>query len=591
MAGYSRNVTDEIRRRVGILEVVSPHVTLRRAGRNYKGLCPFHSEKTPSFSVDPERGFFYCFGCHAGGDVFDFLMRMESVAFGEALRELAERAGVRLERTPEDAGRAGERERLLRTVAEAAAFYRAQLTGETGTVARRYLASRGVDPEIRDAFGLGFAPAGWDHLLRALHAQGFDAVVAEQAGLAVPRSAGEGHYDALRQRLVFPIRDLQGRPIAFGGRALDDSTPKYLNTRETPLFVKGKTLYALSEAREVIRETGEAIVVEGYMDALTCHQFGIRNNVASLGTALTLDQVLLLKRFASRAVLVYDADAAGAEAAERGLGLFDQAEMPVRVAVLPGTSDPDAFLRVHGPEEFRRVLGEAQPVFEYRLAMAWRRHDSRTIEGKVGIVDEMSQLISLAVHPVRQAEYVRLLAARLDVREEAIRGQLRRTGRGKETAGPAPVQMSPVPEAVGRTGAEQLLLHLLVANASVREAFRGAVTPEIFKEAGHRALAEALFGGDAEAADPGRVRERLRDETAVSLLSRFLIAEPPAGDPRRVAEGCVRQIRRYTLQERVDALLEAHRDADRMRDRARMNALKAELEEVYRELKVSAQAP
>ncbi len=582
----ARDVTDEIRRRVGILDVVSQHVTLRRAGRSYKGLCPFHAEKTPSFTVDPEKGFFYCFGCHAGGDVFDFVMRIGSASFSEARKELAERAGVRLERTPVEEQRAGERERLLRAVAEAAAYYRAQLAGDAGAAARRYLAARGVGQATQEALRLGYAPAGWDHLLRTLRGRGFDAAVLEQAGLVIPRPGGEGHYDALRERLVFPIHDTQGRPVAFGGRVIGDGTPKYLNTRETSLFVKGRTLYALDAARQAIRETGEAVVVEGYMDALACHQFGVRNAVASLGTALTLDQVLLLKRFASRAVLVYDADAAGVDAAERGLGVFEQAELPVRVAVLPGEADPDAFLRKEGPEAFRRAVEGALPIFEYRLATAGRRHDPRTVEGKVGIVDEMAQLIITVPNPVRQAEYVRLLAEHLGVREDAVRGQLRRAGAGRgrdEVMRPA-APVRPVPDATARAGAERLLLHLMVADASVREAIRGVVGPESFREAGHRELAAALLAPDAQGADPGRLRERLRDETAVSILSRFLIAEPPAkGDLKRVAEGCLRQLRRFALQERIDALREAHRAADRANDRARRDALWAQLEEAYRE--------
>lgn len=592
-----REATDEVRRRVSILEVVSPHVTLRRAGRSYKGLCPFHSEKTPSFTVDPERGFFYCFGCHAGGDVFDFVMRMGSLPFKDALKELADRAGVRLPQTPVEERRAGERERLLRAVAEAAAWFRAQLAGPAGAAAGQYLASRGVDAGTAAAFRLGYAPDGWDHLLRALRARGFDAPVLEQAGLVIARPGGDGHYDALRDRVVFPIHDLQGRPVAFGGRALGQGTPKYLNTRETPLFAKGKTLYALDAAREAIRDTDEAVVVEGYMDALSCHQFGIRNAVASLGTALTLDQVLLLKRFAARVVLVYDADAAGVDAAERSLGLFDQAELPVRVAVLPGQADPDAFLRAHGPEAFRRHLAEAQPIFEYRLAMAVRRHDPGTVEGKVGIVDELAQLIITVSHPVRQAEYVRLLAERLGVREDAIRGQLRRVGRRDGPGHPAAAEVRPASEATARVGAERLLLHLMVADAAVRGAFRGTIEPGMFRDAGHRALAKALLAADAPDADPGRLRERLRDETAVSLLSRFLIAEPPAGAPGgdrahsggaplRVAGECIRRIRRFALQERVDELLALLGDADRARDPARVEALQTELREVYRELKV-----
>jgi len=616
MAGRSREVTDEIRRRINILDIVSMHVTLKRSGRRYTGLCPFHSEKTPSFTVNPELGFFYCFGCHAGGDVFDFVMRMGSASFPDALAELAGRAGVRLERTPEEDRQSGERERLLRTVAEAEAFYRAQLGAEDGRAARRYLADRGVDAAAAEGFRLGYAPAGWDGLLRALRARGFDGAALEQAGLAVARSGGDGQYDSLRQRLVFPIHDLQGRPVAFGGRALDDATPKYLNTRETALFVKGRTLYALDQARAAIRESGEAVVVEGYMDALACHQFGITNAVASLGTALTQDQVLLLKRFAGRAVLVYDADASGMDAAERGLGIFEQAELPVRVAVLPGGADPDEFLRDKGAEAFREVLAGARSVFDYRFAMASARHDGRTVEGKVGIVDEMSQLIIIAPNPVRQSEYVRLLAERLGVREDAIRGQIRRLAKNREetgrpAGGPPPqggtgrqgtAALRKAPEADGpvsrgadgRVGAESLLLHLLVADASVRTGVRGLIDVNVFREPVHQVLAQALLDPEAEGIEPRRLRERLRDEGAISLLSRFLIEEPPVrGDARRVAEGCLRTMRLVEVTERIDRLTAAHTEAVRGRDDGRRDQLAVELlearkeKERIRELKVS----
>ena len=608
MAGRSREVTDEIRRRINILDVVSAHVTLKRSGRRYTGLCPFHSEKTPSFTVNPELGFFYCFGCHAGGDVFDFVMRLGGVAFPDALADLADRAGVRIERTPEEERQGGERERLLRTVAEAEAYYRAQLAGEEGLAARRYLAERGVSAEAVEAFRLGFAPAGWDGLLRALRSRGFDGTALEQAGLAVARAGGDpsrsasGHYDALRNRLIFPIRDLQSRPVAFGGRALDDATPKYLNTRETALFVKGRTLFALEAARPAIRENGEAVVVEGYMDALACHQFGVGAAVASLGTALTQDQVLLLKRFASRAVLVYDADASGMDAAERGLAIFEQAELPVRVAVLPGGADPDQFLREKGPEAFREVLAGARSVFDYRFAMASARHDARTVEGKVGIVDELSQLIIIAPNPVRQSEYVRLLAERLGVREDAIRGQMRRLAKDRDEPRRPPTAPRTSQGAVGtaprgadgRAGAEALLLHLLVADAAVRSAVRGLVDADAFREPVHHALAQALLNPEAEGLEPGRLRERLRDERVISLLSRFLIEEPPVrGDARRIAEGCLRTMRLVEVGERIDRLTAEHAEAVRGRDDGRRDRLAVELlearkeKERIRELKVS----
>ncbi len=616
MVGHSRDVTDEIRSRVGILDVVSVHVTLRRAGRNYKGLCPFHSEKTPSFTVNPERGFFYCFGCHAGGDVFDFVMRIGGVPFAEARRELAERAGVRLDEGPDPERRAGDRERLLRAVAGAAAFFRAQLAGEAGRRSRDYLAARGITPDMVERFGIGYAPPGWDHLFRALRARGFEPAVLEQAGLATGRQGGDGYYDTFRDRVVFPIRDLQGRPVAFGGRALDDTTPKYLNSRETPLFVKGKTLYALDLARASIRESGDAVVVEGYVDALTCHQFGIDGAVASLGTALTLDQVLLLKRFASRVTLVYDADAAGADAATRGIGvfneagreigtardaftmpmsLFGQAELPVRVAVLPPGVDPDSFLRTEGPERFRALLAAALPIFEYRLEIAMKRHDARTVEGKVGIVDEMSQLISMMAHPVRQAECVRVLAERLGVREDAIREELRRLGTRDHGRRPArPAATVQVPQDNGRAAAEQLLVHLLVAEPGFRAPMRRAITAEMFRDPGCRVLAAALLGPEAAEEDAGALRERLRDETAISLLSRFLIAEPPVrGDMHKVAGGCVQKIRLCDLEERIAQLMAAHGEAVRAGDDARRDGLAAELlkarteKERLRELKVS----
>jgi DNA primase len=583
-----REITDEIRRRVSILDVVSSHVTLKRSGRSYKGLCPFHSEKTPSFTVDPDRGFFYCFGCHAGGDVFDFVMRMDALPFAQARQVLGERAGIRVEATPHAAEAGGERERLLRVVAEASAFFQAQLAGSAGEGARRYLAQRGVDPATGQAFRLGFAPPGWDALIRALHVRGFDGQVLEDAGLAVARQGGGGYYDALRERIIFPIHDLQGRPVAFGGRVLGDGVPRYLNTKETALFVKGKTLYALGEAREAVRDAGEAIVVEGYMDALACHQYGIRNAVASLGTALTLDQVVLLKRFAARAILVYDADDAGAGAAERVIDHFDQAEMPVRIALLTGESDPDAYLRRQGPEAFGRLCAEALPIFDYKLALARRRFEGNTVEGKVGIVNELGQLIISVRNPVRQGEYIRLLADSLGVREDAIRRQLRRIGR-IEASGPReePVESQPASGASVRVNTERLLLHLLLADGSVREALRRVVTPEIFTEAGHRELAAVLLDDYAEEQDPGRLRERLGNEAAVSLLSRFLIAERPAGNAHRMAGECVRRLRRFTLQARVDGLLDALREADRARDRERVEALQIELGELYRELKVS----
>jgi DNA primase len=551
MANVRQDARDEIRQRINLVELVSQHVALKKAGRQYKGLCPFHQEKTPSFHVDPERGLWYCFGCSQGGDAFDFVMRTGNLSFPEAMEQLAARTGVRLERTPEEARSASEREQVLRALDAAAAFYREHLAGKEGEAARAYLQRRGVDFQTARHFGLGYAPQAWDALLRHLRGRGYPPEVLERAGLVAARPGGEGYYDFLRHRLVFPIQDLQGRTVAFGGRALDEATPKYLNTRESPVFNKGRTLYALNWAREAIRETGEVVLVEGYMDALTCHQFGIRNAVASLGTALTLDHVLLLKRFAPRAVVVYDPDAAGRAASERGLQLFEEGEVPVRVAVLPAGSDPDAFLRREGPEKFRTILADALPVFEYLVAQALTRHDPRTVEGKVGLVDELVPVLGAVANPVRQSEYLRALAERFAISEDALRQRLAATRRSGRGAAQPPDAFAV--RGTKRHRAERLLLHMMVQAPEIRRRVRRDLSAEDFRDSLHRNLARVLLQTD----EPAEVlRDRLPDEASATLLTQLLFEDHGVAekDRERVLRGNVRTIRQADLEEQLQTL-------------------------------------
>lgn len=521
----SADIREEIRRRIDLVELASGHVALKKAGRHYKGLCPFHQEKTPSFHIDRERGLWHCFGCGQGGDMFDFVMRIGNQSFTEAMEILAKRAGVRLEHTPEETRRVSERDRSYHALEAAAGFFREQrLHPVTGRPARDYLTRRGVDAATADRFRLGYAPPGWDELLKALGTKGYQPSLLASGGLVQPRPSGEGFYDLFRHRLIFPILDLQDRPIAFGGRALDDQAqPKYLNSKETPVFAKGRTLYALNWAREAIRQHDEIVVVEGNMDALTCHQFGISNAVASLGTSLTADQVLLMKRFASRAILVYDADAAGMAAMERALGLFEDADLPVRVVVLP-SGDPDAFLRSFGAEEFRRLLDQAVPVFEYQVAMAAARHNPKTIDGRVRIVDELIPGIAAVSNPIRQAEYLRMLAQRFDLPEDAIRQRLRakvkaRTVRDEDL----PVTVASPDRA--RFQAERILVHLMVQEPAWREEVRRHLSADDFLDPAYRGLARALLAAPAEEAD--LLRERLDEEAHQRLLVQLVFEEAP----------------------------------------------------------------
>ncbi|MBI2247454.1 MAG: DNA primase [Armatimonadetes bacterium] len=544
----SSDIKEEIRTRVDLVELAGEHVALKKTGRYYKGLCPFHQEKTPSFHVDREKGLWHCFGCQAGGDAYDFVMRISNLSFSESVEVLARRAGVRLERTPDEARRASERDRLYRALDAAAVWYREQLLHpEKGKAARDYLKRRGVDETTAERFRLGYAPQAWDELLKALSSKGYPPTQLEKGGLINPRPSGDGHYDLLRHRLIFPIVDLQDRPVAFGGRALDQAEPKYLNTKETPLFSKGRTLYALNLAREAIRHTGEVIVVEGNMDALTCHQFGFTNAVASLGTSLTLDQVLLMKRFASQAVLVYDSDASGLRAMERAMGLFEEAEMSVRVVVLP-SGDPDAYLRETGGEAFRSLVMQALPVFEYQLAMATSRHDPKSVEGKVRITEELVPILAAVRNPIRQAEYIREVAERLDLREDALRQRLRGTVRGRSA-----VEVS-MPVLAGpdraRHQAERILLHLMVLEPPLRETVAGQLSASEFADPRHQALAGVLLGSRE---GPEVLQELIEDEEAKRLLMHLVFEEPPV-------EGKDKQ---RAVQESIDYLTRRIPDARR----------------------------
>ena len=390
--GFSTPILDEIRSRVDIVELVGRFVNLKKAGEHWKGLCPFHTEKTPSFTVNPKRGIFHCFGCGVGGDAFSFLMRQDRLAFPEAVRILAERSGVELpkERSPEVEGKL---ESLRRAMSLAAQFYIDALWAEDGAKARGYLERRGVDLEVARRFGLGWAPEGWNALLGHMGRQGVGEELLVSAGLAVRRENAPGFYDRFRGRVLFPIRDQQGRVVAFGGRGLGSEEPKYLNSPETPLYVKGQMLYALDVAREGMKQKNRAVVVEGYLDCLMAHQHGFTETVAALGTAFTVAQLSLLRRYAEEVVSVFDADAAGIKATSRleemlsdvmdirnlgwsvsRTGSFEKAEyFPIKVAVLPEGHDPDSLLRAEGAPGFQARLEAARSILDFVLDPALDR--------------------------------------------------------------------------------------------------------------------------------------------------------------------------------------------------------------------------
>jgi DNA primase len=388
MAGYSPALLDQIRTGVDIVELVGRFVNLKKSGVNWKGLCPFHGEKTPSFMVNPAKGIFHCFGCGVGGDAFGFLMRQDKLTFPEAVRTLAQQTGVALpddrERSAADSGR----DELLRVMDLAARFYEDTLWKSSGERARRYLDERGIAPEIAKRFRLGYAPDAWDGLLTFMRSERVSEDVLVATGLAIQRENRTGVYDRFRGRLLFAIRDLQGRVVAFGGRAFGDEQPKYLNSPETALYSKGQLLYAADAARETMRERQRALVVEGYIDCVMAHQHGFTEAVAALGTSFTAAQLQLLRRYTTDAVLFFDADQAGLKAAERAEALLDinpagrtwamnrtgtiedTGNLRVRVATLPAGHDPDTFLRKEGREAFEQRIAASRSLLSYALDRA-----------------------------------------------------------------------------------------------------------------------------------------------------------------------------------------------------------------------------
>jgi DNA primase len=408
-----------------IVRLVSDYVPLKAGGARLKGLCPFHHEKTPSFSVDPQLQLFYCFGCQVGGDAFKFVMLYEKLEFAEAVEFLARRWGVPLPAahpSPADDARA----KLFVLNETAAAFFRAQWSDPShGREAREYISARGVSEDVAERFGLGYAPDSWDALGNILGARGVKPHDCQVAGLAIPRKDGTGQYDRFRHRVIFPIRDVAGRVVAFGGRALGDAEPKYLNSPETPTYVKGEHLYGLDVARDAIRREGFAILVEGYLDLIALHQAGFENSVASLGTALTPAQVKLLARYAERVVVSYDGDAAGLNAAAKSLDLFLERGFDVRVAEIPAGKDPDDFIKDNGAAAYDAIVRQAPGYLDFLVARELRGRDLGRPEEKVAAINAILPKLARLDNAVLRSTWASRLAEALRIDDDIVLQELR----------------------------------------------------------------------------------------------------------------------------------------------------------------------
>ncbi|HAM55523.1 MAG TPA: DNA primase [Candidatus Rokubacteria bacterium] len=603
---FSASLLEEIRSRVDMVEMVGQFVNLKRAGENWKGLCPFHTEKTPSFTVHPKKGIFHCFGCGAGGDAFGFLMRQDRLAFPEAVRLLAQRAGVELpsERRPEAAD--GKIEALRQIMARAAEFYAEALWAPGGDKARRYLEGRGVDPEVARRFGLGYAPEGWDHLLAFMRGQSVAEEGLAQAGLVLPRQTGSGFYDRFRGRLLFTIRDGQGRVVAFGGRALGPEEPKYLNSPETPLYVKGQILYALDLAKGAMRERNRAIVVEGYLDCLMAHQHGFTETVAALGTAFTQAQLALLQRSADEIVAVFDADAAGQKAAARidelmsgpadlrslgwsmaRTGGFERAgHFPVKVAVLPPGHDPDSLLRSQGADAFRSRVDEARSILSFVMAQALAEENLASPRGRATAHARVALVLS-KVPNAEEATALAQQAARelgVDPTQLWIEAQQLQRARFSQGRGGGASARATLPS----TGAgwpppnlaERDLLSLLLQVEEARVSLLPGIEDDDIAHPGLRALLAALReapGSPAEA-----LMTALPGDGERGLLAALLLEERSWSDVRQQIGELQRRYEIRRRKKRIRQVTQAIIEAQATGDPA-LPQLEAELGQLQRE--------
>ena len=553
-------IIQQVRDRVDLVELVGRSVSLKRAGRSYKGLCPFHGEKTPSFHVNPDRGSYYCFGCQEGGDAFSFLMKVENLTFAEAVRSLARDCGIEVPETRGAEGGSSEAAYAANEIAQTT--YRAAIA-EPGNPAADYLARRGLCPEDAERFEIGFAPDRWDTVARALSERGVPAAVGEKAGLLAARERGPGHYDRLRGRLTFPIRDARGRVIGFGGRALSEGQePKYLNTPESPIFHKREAFYGLSAALAAIRRADRAVLVEGYFDRIALARAGVDEALATCGTALSEGHARNLRRRTRNVVLLFDGDEAGQRAMERSLEVMLPAGLRVRAALLPPGTDPDDLLAREGADALRAVLDRAPDALDFAIDRAIARGCTSPAE-KADAVAAVAPLLALIPSGVERSGFAQRLALSVGTEPRHVEAAIRAASRGEDArdAVPIAVRMNPIEDRKIRQLARSLVDHPSLAGRVSREDLHELVPAGPLRE-----LIAALLEAAAEdrSVPLEEVAARLGADEA-RLLRQLAVAGEEATEPgvaERTIDDTIRWLRKERLSERLRALTQRLRDPD-----------------------------
>jgi len=580
------NIIEEIRSRTDIVEIVSEAVVLKKTGKYFKGLCPFHSEKTPSFTVSPDKQIYHCFGCSAGGNAFKFLMETQSLPFVEAVKILASRVNISLpspRRSLAENRKEKERETILKSNRMAAEYFTAALGHpQKGKKAREYLESRHFRGEILTKYQLGWSAPNWQDLMTALgHKTSYPDL--ENAGLIKQKEGGpeKDYYDRFRARLMIPLKDLYGNTIGFGGRIIGDGEPKYLNSPETPLYKKGNVLFGMHIAKEFMRRKNQAILVEGYFDQIRAHDKGIYNVVATCGTALTREQAGLLKNHVKNVVLVFDSDNAGKLAAQRGYEVLIEKELNVRIGLLPKGHDPDSYIHEFGPEVFLQFIKNARPFIESYIDGAIAKGSLGTPSGRMDVVNEVLPLLAKIKNNLERSEWTKYLSEKVGVEDKALLRELKKS----LTQNQSLVKVVETRSAE-KPDPELYLIHLLLSGQQVAREIRNQLSIEEFNNPDLRQIGELIYGFlDAER--PVQV-DRLLDQAERpeirALLSKIGLQPIAFDNPSQGALDCITELKRANIEEKVKELKRLRNQADKAGKIAESREIHIQLKKVQHSL-------
>ena len=550
MGGYIPDeLVEEIRARSDIVEVISDRILLKKSGANYKGLCPFHSEKTPSFTVSPAKQIFHCFGCNEGGNVYQFVMKIENLSFPDSVLFLARRYGINIVEQKVKGVNSSQKNILYEVNGMAAEFFQRQLSDlPQGKTAKEYLRKRGINEDIIESFKIGYASSLWDGIQQFFKKKGISADIQNNAGLIKERENGGGYVDRFKERVIFPISDSEGRTVGFGGRVLNDtdSRPKYLNSPETLVYKKGNILYGLHITKDSIRKSKEAFLVEGYFDLITAYQHGIKNIIATSGTALTEDHARLLRRYAETVTLVFDGDEAGSNASNRGGIVLLNGGVKVKVIPLPPGNDPDSFIRGKRGEGFLSIARESKTFMEYIINKAVAESDLKSLDGRIGCINSVLPFLSIINSPVEKSIYLSLLAGRTGVSEKAIMDEMNKD-KVKVKAEKNSVSASASTSTFNK--AERILVQLMLLDNKNIEKIKKYISVDDFKDNDLAKISSVLFtlSDSSDNMSISHIMDMLSEERLKKLVSEMVFEDIEYQDVDKNISDCIKYIKKKKI--------------------------------------------